>query len=81
MWLHLDPEHGAGGDAAGLVGGAAHIDSLVPGVDAVKTHPSVTDNLDPVRKTLSALATPADVWWWVSSNLKQTDKLENYFDV
>ena len=78
LYLHLDPEHGTGGDAARLVGGAAHVDPLVPGVDTVKTHPPVTDNLDPVRKTLSALATPADVWCWVTSNLKQTDKLENH---
>ena len=72
VFPHLDPKHGAGRDGAGLVGGCTHVHSLVPGVDAVQTHPPVTDNLDPVRKTVSALASPADDWSWITPDLKQT---------
>ena len=70
---HLDPEHGAGRDGAGLVGGCTHVHSLVPGVDAVQTHPPVTDDLNPVRKTVSALTTPPDDRSWISPDLKQTN--------
>ena len=68
--VHLDPEHGAGGDGAGLVGGGAHVVALVPRVDAVETHASVTDNLDPVRKSVPTLATPANLWSWITPDLK-----------
>ena len=75
LYVHLDPEHGAGRDGAGLVGGGAHVVALVPRVDAVETHAPVTDNLDPVRKTVPALATPANLWNWITSDLKHETSL------
>ena len=74
---HLDPQAGAGGDGARLVGGLADVDSLVRGVEVVYVHPPVPHYLHAGRQPLlglpSASPRPGDVGRRVPPSLECAD--------